>query len=304
MGRDYVRLRDWARANSFEMSARAKGEDIRLTKEGATLSFSIDSQKAEINGVIILLSFPVAQRNNEALVTRLDLLKTVQPILFPPQKQAPSAIKTICIDAGHGGKDPGFLQGANQEKTYTLLIADEVKEQLTKAGFKVIMTRTHDKFVEREARPEIARKNKADLFVSLHFNSSPAAREVNGVEVYCFTPAGAPSSNAAGEAGYVEAVAANKFNDASLLLAYQLQRNLVHGLGMNDRGLHRARFAVLRLAPMPAVLIEGGFLSNPAESNRIFDSEWRKKLAKSICDGLLAYKKLAAPQNLRQPRAE
>jgi len=76
------------------------------------------------------------------------------------------------------------------------------------------------------------------------------------------------------------------------LLAYQLQKSLTHGLGSDDRGVKRARFAVLRDAGMPAVLIEAGFLSHPAEGKRIFDPEYRRKMAQAIADGLLAYKKI------------
>jgi N-acetylmuramoyl-L-alanine amidase len=155
-----------------------------------------------------------------------------------------------------------------------------------------VLTRNSDVKVPLEARPELARKRGADLFVSLHFNAIPRqAREVQGVEVYCLTPEGAYSSNAGGE-GDTRWCAGNRHNGKNLLLAYQLQRALTRApLSLEDRSVHRARFQVLREATMPAVLIEGGFMSHPAESRKIFDPDYRRQMAKAIVDGILAYRK-------------
>jgi N-acetylmuramoyl-L-alanine amidase len=77
-----------------------------------------------------------------------------------------------------------------------------------------------------------------------------------------------------------------------MLLAWQIQKALVHNLPVEDRGVRRARFAVLRNAPVPAVLIEAGFMSNPQESKRIFDPQYRRRMARAIADGILAYNRL------------
>ena len=114
--------------------------------------------------------------------------------------------------------------------------------------------------------------------------------EVRGVETYCLTPAGAASSNAQGE-GDTHWLKANGNDEKNMQLAYQLQKSLVRGLSAEDRGVKRARFQVLREAAMPAVLIEGGFLSHPAEQKRILDPAYRRQMARAIVDGILAYKR-------------
>jgi N-acetylmuramoyl-L-alanine amidase len=105
------------------------------------------------------------------------------------------------------------------------------------------------------------------------------------------TPAGAPSSNARGEGAGAGSFAGNRSNDKNIFLAYQLQKSLTKNLAVEDRGVHRARFWVLRDAPMPAVLIEAGFLSNPAEGKKISDPAYRRQMARAIVDGIIAYKK-------------
>src|SRR5204862_1001175 len=115
---------------------------------------------------------------------------TLNEILSPPSNAPGIKLKTICLDPGHGGNDPGNQAGPYEEQKYTLLLAQEVRELLRAAGFNVVLTRTGDTRVERSSRPAIAKVRKADLFVSIHFNSTETARdEVKGVEVYALTPA-------------------------------------------------------------------------------------------------------------------
>jgi len=201
-------------------------------------------------------------------------------------------VRTVCLDPGHGGKDPGNQVGSNQEKQYNLLLAQEVRAQLALAGLKVRLTRSSDTFIELPARPGLARHWRADLFVSLHFNAADASRStVQGAEVYCMTPVGASSTNARGEGSGSGWSPGNRHNDQNLLLSYQVQKALTRNLPVEDRGVRRARFAVLRDATMPAVLIEAGFLSHPAEGRLIHSAAYRQKIAHAIVEGLLAYKR-------------
>jgi N-acetylmuramoyl-L-alanine amidase len=255
---------------------------------------SVNHRETSINGIEVWLLFPLILHNGGAYLTLLDAQTTLQPILYPTKNRPGARIKRICLDPGHGGKDPGNRVGSNEEKRFTLLLAQEVSAQLTKAGLKVNMTRTSDTFVELPTRPDIAKRRTADLFVSLHFNSADSNRDtVRGTEVYCLTPAGAESTNTRGESGGgTAACAGNRYNDRNLFLAYQLQRSLTRSLEVPDRGVRRARFAVLRDATMPATLIESGFMSHPVEGQKIFTADYRKKLARAIVDGLLAYKRV------------
>jgi N-acetylmuramoyl-L-alanine amidase len=106
---------------------------------------------------------------------------------------------------------------------------------------------------------------------------------------------GASSTNARGEGASAGGFPGNRHNDKNLFLAYQVQKALTRNLVVEDRGVRRARFAVLRNAVMPAVLIEAGFMSHPAEGQKIFSSAYRQKLARAIVEGLLAYKRAIEP---------
>jgi N-acetylmuramoyl-L-alanine amidase len=289
-GKAYVRLNDWAKANDLQVRWVTRDEALELSNPTTKLGLQIHSPKADINGVAVRLLFPLVGRNDGVYISKLDLQTTFQPVLYPPKVHLGAKSASICLDPGHGGKDPGFLVGSNQEKKYTLLLAQELSEQLKRAGWKVFLTRNRDSFIELPDRPEIARRKKADLFISLHFNAAEgSAGSVQGAEVYCLTPAGAPSTNAGGEGGGEGWFSGNRFNDRNMFLAYQVQRALTHTLGVEDRGVHRARFVVLCDATMPAVLIEAGFMSHPVEGKRIFSADYRKQMARAIADGIRTY---------------
>ncbi len=290
-GRTYVRLQDWADANGFKVTNLDKHHAQAVSK-WAKLKFEIDSRRAEIDGVAVHLSVIVAARNGELYLSPLDLQHTIHPVLYPVRSTPPQKIRTICLDPGHGGNDSGKQASGHLEKKYTLKLAEELREKLVDVGFKVVFTRTTDKAVELADRPDFARRKGADLFVSLHFNSFASA-DAQGVEVYCLTPAGASSTNARGEGAESTSYPGNKMNSKNMLLAYQLQKNLTRNLGLDDRGVRRARFVVLKTATMPAVLIEGGFMTNAEELKRITDTERRKEMAAAIVDGILAFKRLA-----------
>jgi N-acetylmuramoyl-L-alanine amidase len=293
-GKRYVRIGDWGRANGFELHWLKRDESLQLSNRAARLVFTKDSRQAEVNGVNVWLSYPIVINNGGGYLAEADIETAIRPVLSPPKNW--SRIKTIVIDPGHGGRDPGFQDGTRQEKKYTLLLAEELCEQLKRAGFKASLTRTTDSYIDLPERPDIARRRKADLFISLHWNSAGSVRrDVKGVETYCLTPAGAPSTNAGHDLTGAELKTGNRNNDKNLFLAYELQKSLVKSLGLEDRGLRRARFAVLSDAEMPAVLIEGGFMSHPTESRRIYDPVYRQKMAKSIVDGITAYEKQVDP---------
>src|SRR5271155_4507618 len=168
-GQNYVSLAEWARGNDFYGFTLDHGQEIVLTNRTARLVFDVDSAQAEINGVNVRLSFPVANQKGVPLIAQLDLDKTIRPLLFPSRYIDPKKITKICLDPGHGGKDSGNRIGfgffGHSEKTYTLLLAFELRDQLKKLGFNVILTRSSDTFVDLPVRPAIANRNSADLFI-------------------------------------------------------------------------------------------------------------------------------------------
>lgn len=303
-GQDYVPLAHWARANGLYGYTLKHGDEIVLTNRMTRLVFDVDSAQSQINGVNVRLSFPVAKDRDVPLIAQFDLDRTVYPLVNPSRCVKRGKITTICLDPGHGGMDSGNRAGWHFEKNYTLPLALELRDQLQKIGFKVILTRTKDVYVELPARPALANRDGADLFISLHFNAAQTDKdEVAGPETYCITPVGANSSNAGIEGSQFGGTigtgptVANRDENESLEFAYQIQKSLVQNLNVNDRGVKRARFAVLRDATMPAILVEGGFMTNPAESKRIYSAAWRRQLAAAIVKGILAYQKMTEPDS-------
>ena len=294
-GHSYLPLADWAGANHFALMRNSRGDVFTVSSRSARLIFDKDSNIVELNGVKVAMAFPLAVDRGTPLVSQLDLAKTLSPLIHPSRSTA-NHVTTICLDPGHGGKDTGNHVGSHYEKIYTLALALELRDELRAAGFQVMLTRSQDEYVDLAERPNLANRRGADLFVSLHFNAAPTdASHVNGPETYCITPVGASSSNAQGEGANHGAAPANRVESKSLALAYQVQRSLVKNLDAEDRNVRRARFAVLRYAEMPAILIESGYMTHPVEGRRIFDAGYRRQIAAAIVKGILNYQKLTSP---------
>jgi len=292
-GREHVRLASWAKAQGLEVSWLTRDMVLQLSGRSNKIVLTINSREARVNGIVVWLLFPIVQSSGYVYLSQSDTFNTFGPLLAPGKG---SRIETICLDAGHGGRDPGNRSGSRYEKTHTLFLANEVRNLLIRAGLKVVMTRSTDVFIELENRPGIAQKRGADLFVSLHYNAAQSSRSlVKGAEVFTMTPAGAPSTNAQGEGAGTGSFSGNRNNDRSVLLAYHVQKSLVRSLYAEDRGVRRARFAVLRDATMPAILVEAGFLSHPTEGGKIVSVEYRRQMARAIVDGILSYRKAVEP---------
>jgi N-acetylmuramoyl-L-alanine amidase len=295
-GQSYVSVADWARGNGLKCSWLKRGDEIVATNRTTRLVFDKDSRMAEVNGINVALSFPLASDRGVLLVAQMDLNTTIRPLLYLPRFADPKRITTICLDPGHGGKDTGNHTFWHSEKTYTLALALELRNQLQKAGCNVILTRSKDTYVELPDRPALANRRGADLFVSLHFNATPTGKdEVEGPQTYCITPVGASSTDAQGEGANYGPTTANRVEQRSLLLAYQMEKSLVQSLRVPDRGVRRARYAVLRDATMPAILIEGGYMSHPVESKKIYNAGYRQQMAQAMVKGILAYQRLVSP---------
>lgn len=266
---------------------------IRLYSEWTRLTFAVDQREFQINGRRIHLGFPVAEHRGSLYLSESDFRNQIQPVLTPQVFGVPPDIRRIVLDPGHGGGDPG---ARNEElglieKALVLDLAGRLKARLEAAGYSVSLTRTRDRFLPLEKRAAIANSRKADLFLSLHFNAHRRA-EVAGAETYVLTPDSQPSTsgNAAPETG-TAALPGNDHDPWNSLLGFYLQRALLDELGSADRGLKRARFAVLRDLRMPGILIEAGFVSNPVEGRNIGSAAYRDRIADAIVEGLRVYRK-------------
>jgi N-acetylmuramoyl-L-alanine amidase len=159
---------------------------------------------------------------------------------------------------------------------------------LTNAGWKVYLTRRSDVDVPLLERVSYADRVHADLFISLHFNSTFPQTQPSGIETYCLTPAGMPSTLVRGYADDERAQFPNNaFDAANLDWAMRIHRSLLSETHSHDDGIKRARFmGVLRYQNRPAVLVEGGFLSNGDEAANIGSAGFRERLAEAVANAL------------------
>ena len=267
---------------------------IHLENEKGSLEFTLGSRDLRINGVRNWLSFPVLEKDGKFLISRLDLAETIEPQMRPQMIGNIGKVQTIVLDPGHGGYDKGAISRYGCEKDYTLDVARQLRPMLKAKGFRVLMTREGDYFVPLEVRARIANAAPNAIFVSIHFNAADNNPGATGFEIYSLTPRGAPSTHD----DFMKASADTSQNGTavdthSIELSASIYHSLLGHVGEFDRGIKRARFAVLRLTKIPAVLIEGGFLTEGGESKLIANKEWRGKLAQSISIGVDGYKSLA-----------
>lgn len=257
------------------------------------------------NGLNLELGYPPALTNGQVSLHHLDLTKSLTP-LTQPAGLLLKRDRVIVIDPGHGGENYGAKSalGDRHEKEFALDWALRLERLLRNAGWTVHLTRTADVEVPLTNRVTFADSVHADLFISLHFNSNPQPQkrpDQGGIETYCLTPAGMPSSVTRNYEDELRQVFPNNaFDPENYLYAARIHRALVETTERRDRGLRRARFmGVLRGQARPAILVEGGYLTDPAEARLISSPEYRQKLANAIAKALTPGPLDTGPQQAR-----
>ncbi len=279
-------------AGRFGLKARwvEPQKRVRLQGNATILEFELHRREALVNGRQVALGHPAVLSANMLYIARRDYGKTLLPLLRPESFASPGKVRRIVIDAGHGGRDPGAeVRALPAEKTLALDVARRVARALQAQGYEVAMTRTDDRFIDLEERAERANRARADLFVSIHFNSAKAT-EVEGIETYALTPTWQPSTSRAKlDASDREAVPGNRNDAWNVLAAYSILGGALEATDAQDRGVRRARFIVLRGLECPGVLVECGFVSNSGEARKIADAGYRERLAQGIARGIVMY---------------
>ncbi|MDD2698627.1 MAG: N-acetylmuramoyl-L-alanine amidase [Arcobacteraceae bacterium] len=249
------------------------------------------------------------QENKTIAIANNDL----KEILPPMNNSKNNRVKTIVIDAGHGGKDSGAVGPNNEhEKVVTLKIAKYLYNSLKSLGYVVYLTRDDDTYIALKERTNIANRKNADLFVSIHANAVTKDKVMyaKGIETYFLSPA--RSERAKGVAALEnkeDMDAMDNFSDQDLVLTllnrgktvqsqkmaidvqshilYQLRKK--YGNLIIDNGVREAPFWVLVGAQMPAVLVEVGYISHPEESQLIMSDTYQQEMANGIAEGVTAY---------------
>ena len=296
---DYVSVRDIAQRLGLK-PAWTKAEQRMTLSDARGVRFAFESNQSDFyfDGMRVFLGRPVLLHKDSLWVSLLDVMKLVAPLFRPADHLAllpVTAPRTIVIDPGHGGIDPGKENrrlGLN-EKTFTLDVALRMRKILELRGWRVLLVRdkdvelSKDKKADLLLRDDFANRNKADLFLSIHFNS---AERATGFETYTLAPQFMFSTgDDSGDDMTKVAFPGNRSDYANLLLGEQVHRALITGLKTPDRGFKRARLAVLRMLDCPGVLAECAFLSNDAEARRVATPEFRQQIAESLATGVQNY---------------
>lgn len=225
--------------------------------------------------LLISLFLPLFAFSATAAPKRFDSSLTAPRSLpKPPRKLStiPLAKPLIVLDPGHGGNDEGAKSSTVMEKKITLTTACLTKTFLEDLGYRVILTRSRDIYISPSGRATIANKNEGDLFVSIHFNaaSNPSAK---GIEVFYYNQE------------------KSKRSQSSRQLANNILYYLLDETASISRGVKKANHLVTRETVMPAVLVEGGFITNPEERDRLKDRAHLSKIADAIAKGIDKYLK-------------
>ena len=291
-GHDYLTVDNISRFYGLPAGVVPSGEKIRTETVKNPLQFVSGSREAMINGARSWLCFPLVEQGGNYLVSRTDVAKTIEP-LVRPHRVAVGKIQTVVLDPGHGGYDKGQVSRYGWEKDFTLDVARKLRPLLQSKGLRVVMTREGDYFVPLEVRARVANAARNSIFVSIHFNGTNDDPNATGFEIFSFTPRGAPStSDSAVSSSSLNMQPGSTVDGQSMALSACIYHSLVGHIPEYDRGIKRARFAVLRLTKVPAVLIEGGFLTEGGESRLISNKDWRGKLAAAIGVGIESYREL------------
>lgn len=242
------------------------------------------------------------KKQNEDKISDKKVLKNKSSVAFG---------KIIVLDAGHGGDDPGAINGKLQEKNIVLSIALKAGDELKSRGYKVFYTRSKDKFINLRDRTKFANDKLADLFISIHANAAPnkqKAASMQGVETFFLSPARSErSKNVAALENKSDIEEMNYFSKQTFLnflnrekiiasnkLAIDIQRDVLArakkiNSKVSDGGVREAPFWVLVGALMPAILLEVGYITHPDEGVLMSKSNYQEAIAKGIADGIDQY---------------
>ncbi len=286
--RPYVSFANVAQFYQFPEYTRVN-RTVSLRSERRTIRAQGGTSELTINGVRFWTHFPLLNNDNEDLISVMDVSKIIEPVLRPSRIQKSEKVDTVILDPGHGGHDNGASSMWGSEKNFTLDVALATRRELMKAGYRVEMTRATDTFVSLEERVNIANRFTHAVFVSIHFNSSAGGI---GIETFALAPEGVTSNMFSEQhvsAADVARHAGNAQDEHNIALTASIHATVLTRLAAFDRGVKHSRFHVLRDVKIPAVLVEGGFLSHPEEGQRISTGYYRQRLGVAIAQGIQNY---------------
>jgi N-acetylmuramoyl-L-alanine amidase len=296
-GREFVSVDSIKKFYNFARLTRS-GNSLVLDNQKVEMKLKIGGQECLMNGVKFVFTHKVTAIGEMAYVSRMDLAKLIDPVLRPNFIKTAGDFRTVILDAGHGGKDPGAVNSIATEAFYNLKVAGRTKTLLEAKGFKVVMTRSSDRFLSLQERVNLANAVRENaVFLSIHFNSG--GREARGIETFTLSPPGVSHYGRGLIAADAQARTGNQHDSANIALATSVHGSLLRRLQKHtfDRGIKRARFSVLSGVRHPAILMEGGFMTHPNEARLIHNEAYQNALANGIVDAVVKYRYAVGPKN-------
>lgn len=307
-----IYLKDVCRKNGIYWQWDHVAQVATLGYRGAKAEVLVGSDLVIVDHERVTLSAPVRVVRSTVIVPidfQSKVISRLRQRAAARKGYGITQFREIVIDPGHGGKDPGAIgRFGEYEKEAVLDISKRLKKILENKGIKIRMTRVKDEFITLQKRTEIASRSKADLFVSIHANSSPV-RSVHGFEVYTAKYLGYKERNsgqrktnqrlmfnhlamkrgASDLNNIVSDMIYTHKQSHSETLAKQLSRSTAKRIKTRNRGEKKSNFFVVKNTLIPAILIEVGFLSNPKESKLLQTGTYRQRVARGIAESIMDY---------------
>jgi N-acetylmuramoyl-L-alanine amidase len=294
-GRRYVPIEDVTAFYKLNPPQIA-GNSFTLTGQGRTIRGTAGGREVFINNVKYVLCFDMVSKGGKFLISAMDVTKIIEPVMRPGKIKDATAVRTVILDAGHGGHDSGAKGPLGAEKDAALDVVLRAKKLLEENGYNVRLTRMTDVFIPLENRPAMANKYPNAIFVSVHFNKSNVGG-ASGIETYALAPRGVPSMDEE-HLSYSDfkPYPGHQRDSENIALATAMHSSLLRHLRLYDRGIKRARFVVIRDIDIPGVLLEGGFMNHPFDSRQIASTAYRDAFASAILEGVNRYKSAVSGQ--------
>lgn len=291
-----------------------------MTNESPIIALKRNSLLKIIKGSVILWPFLAMTVLPEPVVLFRDTTHGVEAETNRPAPitaTRPKELKTVVIDPGHGGKDPGCMTPRNRESRIVLKmalqLAKKIKTEMPEV--RVILTRASDRFVDLSERAAIANRNRADLFISIHVNANPHSKAVNGTETYTLglhktegnlDVARRENAVILKEENYEQkykgfnpnsplahimlANYQHAFMASSINFAEKVERSFKHNADRKSKGVKQAGFVVLWRTTMPSVLVETGYLTNATEEKYLASAAGQEEISEAIFKAFSQYK--------------
>ncbi len=302
-GRRHVPIEDVSKFYKLQPPVK-KGNSFEMSSRGRKIRGEVGKREIFINNVKYVLCFPIRQKDGKILISAMDVTKIIEPVMRPSLIKNAAPIRTVVLDAGHGGHDSGAKGSKGIEKEAALDVVLRAKRLLEQNGYTVHLTRSRDVFVPLEERAAFANKFPNAIFISVHFNKSLTGG-ASGIETFALAPRGVPSMD---EENFsysdLKQHRGHARDPENIALATALHSSMLRHMRLFDRGIKRARFVVIRDIAIPGVLLEGGFMNHPVDGRMIASSQYRDAFARAILEGVSRYRNaLSGERDYQQPSA-